>query len=48
MVIGSIMILIEFSRMVFQTLVCRIYLVPTECAPFDTINSKIDFQFLDT
>ena len=48
MVIGSMMILLEFYRLVFQTIVCGIYLVPTECAPFDTINSKIEFQFLDT
>lgn len=48
MVIGSMMILLEFSRVVFQTIVFGICLAPTECTPFDTINSKIEFQFLDT
>ena len=48
MVIGSIMILLDFSRVVFQTIVCGIYLIPTECAPIYMINSKIVFQFLDT
>lgn len=38
MVIGSIMILLEFFRLVFQTLVYGIYLIPTEGAAIDLSN----------